>query len=170
MRTISAFGRTPGFCLLAAAALASTPASAQTVSSTLDVDANVTANCTVSTSQLDFGDVNPIDGNNYDSTGGFTVTCTSGTDWDAAADVGIGAGATFAARRMTSGGNTLVYSIYTNAARTTLWGDGTGTTQIISNTGTGVAQAVTVYGRVPLGQNSVPPGAYDDDVTVTVTY
>ena len=170
MRTIIPFGRTPGFCLLAAAALASMPAAAQTVSSTLDVDANVTANCTVSTSQLDFGDVNPIDGSNYDSTGGLTVTCTNGTDWDAAADVGIGAGATFGARRMTNGGNTLAYSIYTDAARTTIWGDGTGATATIGNSGTGLAQAVTVYGRVPLGQTSVPPGAYDDDVTVTVSY
>ena len=44
------------------------------------------------------------------------------------------------------------YNIYTDAARTNVWGDGTGGTATIANTGTGAAQNVTVYGRVPSGQ------------------
>ena len=54
---------------------------------------------------------------------------------------------------MTSGGNLLSYNIYTDAARANVWGDGTGgTVTIASSTGTGAAQNVTVYGRVPTGQ------------------
>jgi spore coat protein U-like protein len=37
-------------------------------------------------------------------------------------------------------------------------------------TGSGTAQAVTVYGRVFSGQTSVPTGSYSDTVAVTVSY
>ena len=163
--------KTTGLCagILLVAATA-TPAFAATTSTTLNVSATVTANCTVSSSALAFGSVNPLSGSNVDGTGGITVTCTNGTGWTAAAGVGSGSGATFASRRMTAGANLLNYNLYTDAARTTVWGDGSGSTAMFSNSGTGVAQAVTVYGRVPSGQVTVPPGAYADTVSVTVTY
>jgi spore coat protein U-like protein len=163
-------GRTAGFILTAAAALAATPASAATTSTSLSVTATVTANCTVSSSTVAFGNVNPL-GGNVDATGGITVTCTNGTGWSAAAGVGAGSGASYAARRMDDGGpNLLNYNLYTDSARSNVWGDGTGSTTLFSGTGTGLAQAVTVYGRVPTGQTTVPPGSYDDTVAVTVTY
>ena len=71
---------------------------------------------------------------------------------------------------MTSGANLLNYNLYVDAARTNVWGDGSGTTFTIANSGTGAAQAVNVYGRVPSGQTTVPPGGYADTVAVTVTY
>ena len=156
--------------VLVAAFVATTPAFAATTSTTLNVDATVTANCVVSSSPISFGAVNPISGLNYDASGGITVTCTNGTAWSAAAGIGSGSGASYAARRMTAGANTLNYNIYTDAARTTVWGDGSGATATIANAGTGVGQNVTVYGRVPSGQVTVPPGAYTDTVAVTVTY
>ena len=162
--------RAAGYTLIASAAAFATPALAGTTSSTLNVDATVTANCTVSTSAIAFGNVNPISGANVDATGGISVTCTNGTSWTAAAGVGSGTGASFAARRMSDGSNLLSYNIYTDSGRTTVWGDGTGSTATIGNTGSGSAQAVTIYGRVASGQTSVPPGDYDDTVSVTVTY
>ena len=156
--------------LLLAAATATTPAFAATTSTTLNVDATVTANCTVSSSALSFGNVNPLSGSDVDGSGGITVTCTNGTDWEATAGVGSGSGASYADRRMTAGTDLLSYNIYTDAGRTNVWGDGTGGTATIANTGTGAAQNVTVYGRVPSGQTSVPPGGYADTVAVTVTY
>jgi spore coat protein U domain-containing protein, fimbrial subunit CupE1/2/3/6 len=162
------------FGALAAAAIllgaAPTAARAGTASSSMSVTATVTANCTVSTSALAFGNVDTIAGSNVDSTGGLTVTCTNGTAWAAAAGVGSGSGASFANRKMTAGANLLNYNIYTTAARTTVWGDGTSSTATIGGTGTGAAQNVTVYGRVASGQSSVPAGAYADTVAVTVTY
>lgn len=162
--------RTAG--ILAAPALFCLPtaALADTASSTLNVSATVTANCTVSTSPIAFGTVNPLSGTNVDAAGGITVTCTNGTDWEASAGVGGGSGASFAARRMAAGTDLLNYNLYTNAARTSVWGDGSGTTVVVSNTGTGSAQAVTIYGRVGSGQTAVPPGSYADTVAVTVTY
>jgi spore coat protein U-like protein len=155
--------------LVAFASLAA-PASAATVSSSLSVSANVTANCTISTSALNFGSVDTLSASPVDGTGGITVTCTNGTAWTAAADIGSGSGASFAARRMSQGANTLNYSLYTTAARTTVWGDGTGTTATFGNTGNGAAQNVTVYGRIPGSQTSAPAGGYADTVSVTVTY
>lgn len=146
------------------------PAQAGTVSSNLSVNATVTANCTVSTSALNFGSVDTLSASAVDGSGGISVTCTSGTGWTAAADVGGGSGATFATRRMSQGANLLSYSLYTNAARTNVWGDGTGSTVTIGNTGTGAVQNVTVYGRIPGSQSSAPPGSYADTVSVTVTY
>ena len=162
-------GLTPGILVLGTI-FAAAPASAATTSTNLNVSATVTANCTVTSSPIAFGNVNPLSGANVDATGGITVTCTNGTAWSAAAGVGGGTGATFASRKMTFGANLLDYTIYTDAARTSVWGDGTGTTATINNNGTGNAQAVTVYGRVPSGQVTVPPGAYADVVAVTVTY
>ena len=94
-----------------------------------------------------------------DGSGGLSITCTNGTAWSAAAGVGSGSGASFASRRMTSGANLLAYNLYTSAARTTVWGDGTASTGAFTGTGTGAAQSVTVYGRVGSGQTSVPAGA-----------
>jgi len=155
---------------MAAPILLASPAFASTTSSTLNVDATVTANCTLSTSAISFGTVNPISGSNVDATGGISVTCTNGTSWTASAGVGSGSGASFAARRMSSGGNTLNYNIFTDAGRTTVWGDGTGSTATLGNSGTGTAQNVTLYGRVASGQTAVTPGSYSDTVAVTVTY
>ena len=155
---------------LLVATIAATPAFAATTSTTLNVSATVTANCTVSSSALAIGNVNPISGSDVDATGGISVTCTNGTGWTATAGVGSGSGASYAARRMTAGSDLLSYNIYTDAARTNVWGDGTGGTATIADSGTGVAQNVTVFGRVPSGQTSVPPGGYADTVAVTVTY
>ena len=158
--------------LLAAAAGLFVPATAiaGTATSTLAVNADVVANCTVSTSALAFGDVDTLSGANVDGAGGLSVTCTNGTGWTASAGVGSGSGASFASRRMTSGSNLLNYNLYTTAARTTVWGDGTGSSATLAGTGSGTAQSVTVYGRVGSGQTGVPAGSYADTVAVTVTY
>jgi len=146
------------------------PALAATVSGSLATSATVTANCTISTTPLAFGNVDSTSASNVDAAGGLSITCTNGSAWTASADVGSGSGASFANRRMTSGANLLNYNIYTSAARTTVWGDGTASTATIGGTGTGSAQAVTVYGRVAGGQSTVPIGSYLDTVSVTVTY
>jgi spore coat protein U-like protein len=153
------------------AALAASPALAQTATGNLAVSATVTDNCTVTTSPVAFGNVDATSGAATDATGGIAVTCTNGTTWSAAADAGAGSGATLASRKMTNGANLLNYALYTDSARTTLWGDGAGgTTETIDGTGTGAAQAVTVYARVPGSQSSAPSGSYSDTVVVTVTY
>ena len=159
------------FLVTSAAAAVAIPgvANAGTATSNLSVTATVNNTCTVSTAPVAFGSVD-LTGGNVDGTGTVTVTCTNGASWSAAAGVGTGTGATLASRKMTAGSNLLNYSLYTTSGYGTVWGDGTGTTGTISNTGTGSAQAFTVYGRIPSGQTSVPAGSYSDTVQVTVTY
>jgi len=146
------------------------PASAGTQGTTIGVSATVTANCTVSANPVAFGSVDTLSASPVDGTGSVSVTCTNGTGWTAAADVGGGSGASFATRRMTFSGNTLNYTLYRDAGRSQVWGDGTGATFTVANTGSGAAQSFTVYGRIPGSQSSAPAGGYNDTVNVTITY
>lgn len=147
-----------------------TAAQAATTTTNLNVSATVSANCTASTTPVAFGSIDVLSGSSFDATGGVTVTCTNGTAWSASAGLGGGAGATFASRKMTAGANLLNYTLYTDSGRTTIWGDGTGGTAAVTNTGSGTPQNFTVYGRVLSGQATALAGAYSDTVLVTVTY
>jgi spore coat protein U-like protein len=69
---------------------------------------------------------------------------------------------------MTNGAATVSYSLYSNAARTTNWGNTVGT-DTVAGTGTGSNQSYTVYGSVP-AQTTPAPATYTDTITVTVTY
>jgi len=108
-------------------------------------------------------------GSNIDVTATVSPTCTNTTPYTISLDVGSGAGATVAARRMTGPASaTVAYSLYRDAARTLVWGVTSGT-DTVAGTGNGTAQPITVYGRVP-PQSSSAPGGYTDVVTATVTY
>ncbi|MEA3017302.1 MAG: hypothetical protein QOI38_2024 [Sphingomonadales bacterium] len=150
---------------------AATPAFAQTAQGDLSVSASVSKNCIVSASPMSFGSVDVTNGQSVDSTAELSVRCTSGTDWTATADAGLGTGATTAARRMQNGANLLGYTLYTDSARTNVWDDGEGeAANAIEGVGNGSAQLATIYGRVFSGQNSLPSGDYADTVQVTVAY
>ncbi len=66
-------------------------------------------------------------------------------------------------------GQYLTYTLYSNAGRTTTWGDGTTYGAQVSGTGSGANQSLTVYGRVPASQ-SPTPGSFTDTVVVTLSY
>ena len=144
------------------AAIAAQPALAADTAE-LGVSAEVTSVCNVTTSPVAFGNIDVTTAGNVDATGGFSVVCTSGTAWTAAADAGNGTGASTAARKMMSGANLLNYALYSDSGRVTNFVSATGT-------GSGSAQASTIYGRVASGQTGVPAGSYADSVTVSLTY
>jgi spore coat protein U-like protein len=153
--------------LLSSLGVANT-ARAQTSTSTFSVTATVLASCSVVGGvPLAFGVVTP--GVQRDGSVLISAVCTVGTPYTLALDAGTGTGATVASRRMTSGGDTLTYTLYQDASRTTLWGDGTAGTSTRSSTGTGLAQSFTVYGRVP-SSAAAAVGSYSDTITVTATY
>ncbi|MCY1518219.1 Spore Coat Protein U domain protein [compost metagenome] len=89
--------------------------------------------------------------------------------------VSLDAGPTgsIANRQMTGPvGGTLGYNLYTDNARTTVWGlnsvpDSYNITASVI--GTTVTRNYTVYGRIPAAQY-VAPGGYASTITVTVTY
>ncbi|MBA3511577.1 spore coat U domain-containing protein [Sphingomonas sp.] len=155
----------------AVAAIAAQPALAADATGSLSATATVTSNCAVTTTAVAFGNVNVTLNANVDGTGGISVTCTNGTAWTAKANAGSGSLATISSRKMTSGLNLLDYTLYTDSGRLTIWGDGTtGNGSTITGTGSGNAQATTIYGRIPSGQTTKPVGSYADTVTVTVSY
>ena len=93
-----------------------------------------------------------------------TVNCPSGTQYTLSLNAGTGSGATTTIRKMTSSsGVTLNYQIFQNSARTTNWGNTSGT-DTVSGTGTGSNQTVTAYSQIPAGQQ-VAPGTYTDTIS-----
>jgi spore coat protein U domain-containing protein, fimbrial subunit CupE1/2/3/6 len=144
-------------------------ARAATASSTFNVSANVLAVCTVTATDLSFGDYDASHPSARDATSTLSVTCSKGQGYTIALGAGSGAGATVADRKMTSGANTLNYGLYSNASHTTVWGDGTLSSVTVSGTGDGQAQSLTVQGEIPPGQH-VAAGTYSDTITVTLDY
>lgn len=147
---------------------------AGTANSDLTVTATIANNCTIATTTLAFGTYDPITTHkaaNLDGTGAVTVTCTNGASVGITLGQGANAdaGSTDAAplRRMKSGSNYLSYSLFSDSNRSVVWGNTSETD--VSDTGTGVESAHTVYGRIALDQN-VPAGSYSDTVVATVTF
>ncbi len=128
------------------------------------------AGCTITLTPMSFGNYDSLIAASLDSTGDVSVSCDSGTPFTVKIDAGSNTRGTFSPRKMrTSTGATLGYNLYRDVARTELWGDGTNNTFVQSGTGTGAAEGLTVYGRLPGGQK-VPIGLYTDMVTVTVEW
>lgn len=150
-------------------------AQAATRTTTFNVTANVLANCSVTANALDFGDYTPAAGA---LTGSSTVSvrCTKNTGYTVALNAGTTSGGSIAQRLMkhTSTTDTLQYNLYTTAALTTVFGDGTGGSVTSAGTGSGMgtATAITVYGSLPdsAANQAALTGAYSDTITVTVTY
>jgi len=145
------------------ASLAAGPAT-----STFTAQVVLTAACTInSASTLNFGSQGVL-GANVDQQSTLQVQCTNTTPYTIGLDAGAGTGATVGVRLMTSGANTVNYSLYSDGARSTVWGNTIGTNTVAA-IGNGAAQNYTVYGRV-FAQTTPAPGTYTDTVNVTVTY
>lgn len=154
---------------------ASSPTLAGSAVSNLDVTATVTANCTIATAPVAFGNYDPVVANAttaLNGTGTITVNCTTGS----AATITLGQGSNAAngstdaapLRQMKDAGtDVLAYTLYQDSGRTTAWGNTAGTG--VSDTGNAAAQNITVYGAVTAGQN-VPAGSYSDVVVATVSF
>ena len=152
---------------LLAAALASTIgyaglSTAATTTNTFRAIITIEKSCDVSTgiSDMDFGTANFQTGTPIDSQTTLTVKCTK----DATYDVGLsGSGS------MSNGSDTIAYALYSDAGRSTPWGN-TVNTDTVAGTGDGTDQTMNVYGRVTSIPATAPAGNYNDTVTVTVTY
>jgi spore coat protein U-like protein len=142
---------------------------AATATATIGISANVPTSCTVSTDPVNFGTVSSVTAIAH-AAGMIRARCSNSTAYTIAINAGLAPGAIFASRRMLSAsGVGLVYSLYTESARTNVWGDGTGGSVLPTGVGTGTTQGYPVYGRIPAGQ-TVLPGSYTDTVTVTLTF
>ena len=133
------------------------------------------ATCSVSAVSLAFGGYNPFKPGHTDTTGNIAVTCTGKPGEMVAYSISLSAGGGgFPVRRMrTPSGFLLNYNIYTNAARTLVWGDGSGGSLVVNDSYALGAPVTTrnyaVYGRTFGAQKSVV-GAYSDAIAVTLNF
>ncbi|MGI4880197.1 MAG: Csu type fimbrial protein [Janthinobacterium lividum] len=140
-------------------------ADAATATSIFQVTATVAGVCLIGTTNLAFG---TYSGAQTDVTSTVTATCTNTTLYTVGLSAGSG-GTGVAARAMTGpAAATLNYAMFRDNTRTLNWGN-TALVDAVAGTGTGSAQAITVYGRLAAGQFATP-GAYSDSITATITF
>ncbi len=128
--------------------------------------------CSVSPAgSISFGNYDVFSTRPLDSTGAIQITCDM-TQPHLIVSIGPSQnGSGFNPRYMkTSSGGLLGYNLFTDAARTAIWGDGTGGTRtimqkVLKNT----PLNVTIYGRIPASQD-VGVGRYSDSLIVTITW
>jgi spore coat protein U domain-containing protein, fimbrial subunit CupE1/2/3/6 len=152
-------------CLALAASI-----NAATSSAPIEVTAEVVSNCVIATSNLAFGQYDPLASNStqhLDASAAVTMLCTRATSAELSLDAGrYSNGAT---RTLAGSSQHVSYQLYRDAGRTQEWGGGTaGSLQFISE-GIHKPQQVTLYGRIPPGQE-VASGMYSDVVLATVDF
>jgi spore coat protein U-like protein len=136
--------------------------------------ASATVVCSVSSLGTAFGAYDTLSGSNKDVIGTISVTCTGlvgdAVNYSIALSPG---GGTFTSRKMLAGGSQLKYNLYSDGARLSIWGDGTGGTSTVSDSyslpASSSTRNYTVYGEIP-AQTNPTNGSYMDTVVITVTY
>lgn len=126
--------------------------------------------CSLSSTSISFGTYDVFSTNPLDTNGSIVYRCGN-ADNNISISLDKGAAGSFNPRRMLNGSEALNYNLYLDAARTVIWGDGTGGTQsyFIKNPPNNQDVTVPVYGRVPAGQ-SVSKGVYSNTITVTINF
>jgi spore coat protein U-like protein len=123
-------------------------------------------NCRIeSVTGVTFGTYDVYSVNALDSVGSITWHCSPSSAAQIALD--RGSSPTFNPRTLRSGSEVLSYNLYLDAARTTIWGDGTAGTLV--HTGSGGRVTVTIFGRIPAGQD-VAPASYADTITAVLNF
>jgi spore coat protein U-like protein len=125
--------------------------------------------CTVGEGSIAFGSLLGFASTaTLNTSGAFTITCTTNAPFVLALDKGLGQ--SIRSRSMTlSGGNaTIRYQIYQDAAHSIIFGDGTAGSAW-SGVGTGTAQLVQLFGQIP-SQNIAAVGVYTDSISVTTMF
>jgi spore coat protein U-like protein len=128
------------------------------------------AACTVSASGVSFGNYSVYAAGAATSTATVTYNCGS-KDKNIEIDLSPGSSGSFTTRTLKQGTDALNYNLYTDAALTKIWGDGTGGTDTYTklNPANGVDVNVIIYGRVPPLQDA-RVGAYTDSIVATINF
>ncbi len=124
------------------------------------------AGCTVTTLPVVFSTYLPFSSAPSDTTASVTVNCIAFTGVYTIALIGGSA----TNRRMNGPGSGLPYQLFTDATRTTVWGDGTGgSTVVVDKCPPDCNTVRTVYARIPARQTA-HPGSYTDTIVVMVKF
>lgn len=126
--------------------------------------------CTISVTSVAFGNYNVFTTTADDSTGTITYRCNSSA-MNISISLSDGSSSTYSPRTLRKGSEILQYNLYRNAARTTIWGNGTGGTSVYTsaNPPNNSNVSVTIYGRIP-AQQDVSAGSYSDTVSAVINF
>lgn len=135
--------------------------------------ATLIGSCSINANDLNFGTYpnlfSPVTG-----AASLVVTCTNGTLYRVS--LNGGSSGSISNRRMRLSGvgpQTIAYNLYSDSARTQLWGDEVSGGSVVQGTGSGAGsgtpQTIQIYGLVPADVAAVS-GNYSDVVTATVEY
>jgi len=148
---------------------------AATQTNTFQVTANIPAACTFATTttgNLAFGTYDPFAGTALTASTQVEVRCVRGTAYQVGLNTGTyGAEATSTSRSMVgaTNGEYLEYEIYSDAGRTTVWGNTPGTDTVDGTAANFSTISIDAYGSIPAGQDKATDN-YSDTVTITVNY
>jgi spore coat protein U-like protein len=128
----------------------------------------------VTANDVAFGAYNPLSTSPpLDSTGSFSIRCTYNPSRNVTISIGTSLhSGGFNPRQMknASSADLLNYNLYTNSARTIIWGNGTQGSSTVSQVCLrNVTYPFTIYGRIPVSQD-VGVGNYSDLVVITITF
>ncbi len=131
--------------------------------------------CSVAATPVAFGDIYPLSPAATGSSSSVTVNCSAAVTLTVSWRVDLSAGGgSIAARHMARvGGGTLNYNLYTDPARSIVWGEneqGVSSSTTLDLFGYAPPTVLPVYARVPGSQTLVPPGSYSDTIQVTITF
>ena len=147
---------------------------ADRVTAMMNVSVSVSYYCSINAAPMQFGAYNGVGANAssaLEATATIISTCTSGAAAVITMNAGTSAGSGLddaPVRRMAAGADEyLIYQIYSDVARDTVWGNTAQTG--VAHIGTGAPQTLTVYGSIQAAQ-MVPKGDYSDQIYVTITY
>src|SRR5262245_452236 len=94
-----------------------------------EASAQPTPSCTISATSVNFGSYNVFNGSAVDSTGTITYQCNSQAS-NITISLSKGSSSSYSPRLMSKGAETLSYNLFTDPARTSVWGDGTSSTGV----------------------------------------
>lgn len=131
--------------------------------------------CNINSEALAFRIYDDSDPAPTDSIGSVDVQCTNMDVNTNTANVALGlsagANGTISDRKMAGNGHLLRYGVFSDAARSSSWGQGMDAVQQSSGPlGPNQSKLLhyTLFGRIPAQQNQ-PPGTYFDQLVLTVT-
>ncbi|HEU4438448.1 MAG TPA: spore coat U domain-containing protein [Methylomirabilota bacterium] len=129
------------------------------------------AACNVNTTAVTFGTYNVFTAAPEDATGRVRIRCNVTRPPSVTVHLDKGGAPSFTPRQMRKGTEALDYNLYQDSTRTVIWGDGTGGSQtfVLPNPPLNTNIDVTVYGRIPAGQD-VSSGSYSSTVTATIFF
>lgn len=145
----------------------SCPTGSKTASASSSATATVVSSCNVSATNINFGALGLLTGNN-DASGTLSIQCNSTLPYTVSLNGGTSGATDPTQRKMAFSSTNIIYGLYRDSVHSLPWGSTVGT-NTASGTGSGTLQNLTVYGRIAV-QTTPKPGTYADTIIVTVSY